>query len=219
MRFGQLLSANMWPKPSQNGAQTLPKSSSTGSQIWCYAANAEKRIRANTPTLFLIFAHSKPSKIVRKSYKKWTQMRTSLGQPLEAPKNTIPDLFQLAFGSQLGLNMALSWPKSRQKWAPILAMPQPWLAEAGPNPKTCPKWDRFRSEMGPNSIPTGSTFCSDLSSCRPASTQRVRRNIHRPTSPSSCYDAQLMVVPLFCCLHAELCFLLAAAEWAEPERS
>ena len=47
---------------------------------------------------------------------------------------------------------------------------------------------------------------------RAASTQRVRRNVHRPTRPSSCNDAQLMLVALFCCLHAELCCLLAAAE-------
>ena len=33
----------------------------------------------------------------------------------ENPKNTIPELFKLAFGSQLGPNLALSWFKSRLK--------------------------------------------------------------------------------------------------------
>ena len=46
----------------------------------------------------------------------------------ENAKNTIPSLFKLAFGSQLGPNLALSWLKSRLKSTTILAMPQPWLA-------------------------------------------------------------------------------------------
>ena len=94
----------MEPKPSQNLAENA-------SEIDLMLRTLKSESEQTLPHFcsFLLIPDT------QKSQKKRTQMQTSLGQPLQAPKITIPDLFQLVFGSQLGPYLALSWLKSRLK--------------------------------------------------------------------------------------------------------
>ena len=104
-RFLKAQTGSWHRKTSKTGAQNPPEIQPKTFRNRSYVANAEKWIRANTPTLLLIFAVSKRSKIVRKSYKKRAQIQTYLGQPLETPKIR----FLSFLSSFLGPNLDLCW--------------------------------------------------------------------------------------------------------------
>ena len=147
----------------------------------------------------LIFAVSKRSKIARKSHKKRTQIQTYLGQPLETQKIRFlcflssllaPNLGPtwLYLGSKAAKNELLSWPCLNHGWPRAVQTQKPT--------KMRPISVRKNSKFGSNRLHVqlglellqGCFYTMSLT------------HIHRPTSPSSCYDAQLMVVPLLCCL-------------------
>ena len=95
------------PNPPKIEPKTLPKSI-----LCCERRKMISSKHSHTFAHFCCFQtlQNRPE-IVQKTNSNSDLSWTAFG----SPKNTIPELFKLAFGSQLGPNLALSWLKSRLK--------------------------------------------------------------------------------------------------------
>ena len=99
------------PKRSPNRPKIQPKMSQNP-MLCCDSRKLNPSKPSNTFAHFCFFQTLKNRpEIAQKTSSNSDLSWTAFG----SPKNTIPELFKLAFGSQLGPNLALSWLKSRIK--------------------------------------------------------------------------------------------------------